>query len=113
MKRLFLLLALVALACSAPAHLPTVAATPQPTVVKPAPKQPTVQAAPVTVQVTADSLHVRAEPMGLRIGYLYNADAVTLTNKCSDGWAQIKWQGATAWVRAKYLSDNKCQTGEK
>jgi uncharacterized protein YgiM (DUF1202 family) len=51
--------------------------------------------------------------MGLRIGYLYNADAVTLTNKCSDGWAQIKWQGATAWVRAKYLSDNKCQTGEK
>jgi hypothetical protein len=47
--------------------------------------------------------------MGLRIGYLYNADTVTLTGSCRSGWAQIEWQGATAWVKASFLSENKCQ----
>jgi hypothetical protein len=71
----------------------------------------------VTVQVIADSLHVRTEPMGLRIGYLYNADTVTLTGSCRSGWAQIIWHAAsgsgTAWVRAKDLSGKVCQTNKE
>jgi hypothetical protein len=55
--------------------------------------------------------------MGLRIGYLYNADTVTLTGSCRSGWAQIIWHAAsgsgTAWVRAKYLSGKVCQTNKE
>ena len=83
------------------------AVTPTPTV-SPA---PSATPEPETARVTAMSLHVRVRP-GERervIGYLYNADAVTLTGKCRTGWAQIEWQDATAWVKAKYLSENKCQ----
>jgi len=65
---------------------------------------------PKVFRVTASrSLHVRAEPLGIVIGYLYAADTVTLTDKCSDGWAQIEWRDGTAWVKAKYLSENSCQ----
>jgi hypothetical protein len=71
----------------------------------------------VTVQVIADSLHVRTEPMGLRIGYLYHADTVTLTGSCRSGWAQIVWHAAsgsgTAWVNARFLSKNICQTNKE
>lgn len=104
-----LVLVLSALACSLP--VPTtpvkVVTTPAKTVVKP-PTTPQKRDNSLTT-VTADSLHVRTEPMGLRIGYLYHGDSVTLTNRCSKGWAQIVWQDATAWVNSKYLSDNKCQ----
>ncbi len=69
---------------------------------------------PETARVIAASLHVRVRP-GERqvvIGYLYNADTVTLTGSCRSGWAQIEWQGATAWVNARFLSDNICLTNE-
>jgi uncharacterized protein YgiM (DUF1202 family) len=60
--------------------------------------------------VTASqALHVRREPNGVVIGYLYREDEVTLTGQCSDGWAQIKYKDRSAWVRAKYLSDNLCK----
>lgn len=108
MKRLFLLLALAALACSIPARLPTIPAKPLPTVVKVSTKQPTE----LLATVTATSLHVRAQPMGLILGYLYKADIVTLTGKCQTKWAQIRWQGQAAWVNAKFLSNNDCQTKE-
>jgi uncharacterized protein YgiM (DUF1202 family) len=65
-----------------------------------------------SAQVTAfQSLNIRVRP-GEReavAGYLYNGNIVTLTGRCSEGWAQIEWQGRTAWVNAKYLSDNKCK----
>jgi hypothetical protein len=84
---------------------PTVAVqattTPRPTV--------TPTATPNAVEVEAQSLHVRREPMGLRIDYVYRGTVVTITD-CQDGWAQIDWHGSVAYVRAKYLSDNKCQT---
>jgi uncharacterized protein YgiM (DUF1202 family) len=106
-----LVLVLSVLACALPSGT-TVPTTPAPTVVKAVttvpPKPKTSDNTPTTVQVTATTLHVRTEPMGLRIGYLYSANTVTLTGSCRDGWAQIEWHGKTAWVRAKYLSDNKC-----
>lgn len=74
--------------------------------------QVTLSPAPLIARVTAaQSLNVRVRP-GEReavTGYLYHGDTVTLTNRCSNGWAQIEWKGAVAWVRAKYLSDNKCE----
>jgi uncharacterized protein YgiM (DUF1202 family) len=72
---------------------------------------PSATPEPEIARVIATSLHVRVRPgeQNTVIGYLYNADTVTLTGSCRSGWAQIKWQGATAWVRAKYLSDNKCK----
>jgi hypothetical protein len=70
---------------------------------------PTQKPTAATVEVEAESLHVRSKPMGIRIGYLYHADTVTLTNLCKDGWAQIVWKQTTAWVNAKYLSDNICK----
>ena len=114
-----LVLVLSVLACALPSGT-TVPTTPAPTVVKagttvpPKPKTPdnTLTTAKVTAQ---QSLHVRQQP-GIDntvVGYLYNADTVTLTDLCQDGWAQIAWNGSTAWVNAKFLSDNKCQTSEE
>ena len=107
-----LILVLSVLACRS-SYLTTVPTTPTKPVVKP---PTTPDNTLTTAQVTAsDALHVRAEPMGLVIGYLYHGAEVTLTNKCSEdpaGWAQIEWQDAVGWVNAKYLSDNKCKEGE-
>jgi hypothetical protein len=108
-----LVLVLSVLACTLPSAT-TVPTTPAPTVVKAATTVPPKPKAPdntlTTVQVTATTLHVRTEPMGLRIGYLYHANTVTLAGSCRSGWAQIIWQDGTAWVRAKYLSGNICLT---
>jgi hypothetical protein len=99
-------LLVVSLACAVSPVVSTPTVTPKPTQEEIlALRAPT----PQTAIVTADSLHVRAEPMGLRIGYLYNADAVALTGLCRDGWAEIVWQDGTGWVNADYLSDNKCK----
>jgi hypothetical protein len=108
-----LVLVLSVLACTLPSAT-TAPTTPAPTVVKAATTVPPKPKAPdntlTTVQVTATTLHVRTEPMGLRIGYLYHANTVTLAGSCRSGWAQIIWQDGTAWVRAKYLSGNICLT---
>jgi hypothetical protein len=107
----FLALSATVLACSTPAMTvpPAMTRDPKPVMAEIKPAMTTQTAVQVTAHVTADSLHVRTEPMGLRIGYLYHADTVTLTGSCRSGWAQIRWQDGTAWVRAKYLSDNKCK----
>jgi hypothetical protein len=109
MKLFLILLALVALACSVPAQVPTVSTKPVPTVLRPAPKQPTE----LLATVTATSLHVRQQPSEKSPlvsvdSYLYHGDTVTIQD-CADGWAQIEWQGGTAWVKADWLSDNECK----
>lgn len=114
-----LVLVLSVLACALPSGT-TAPTTPAPTVVKAVttvpPKPKTPDNTPTTAKVTAQqSLHVRQQP-GIDntvVGYLYNADAVTLTDLCQDGWAQIAWNGSTAWVNASFLSDNICQTNEE
>jgi uncharacterized protein YgiM (DUF1202 family) len=76
---------------------------------------PSATPEPEIARVIATSLHVRVRPgeQNTVIGYLYHADVVRLLGKCQTGWAQIIWHAAsgsgTAWVRAKYLSDNKCK----
>jgi ABC-type uncharacterized transport system permease subunit len=112
MKRALLtlltLVFLTSLACSMSAY-----GVPTPTPNDPKPVVRNTPNALVTVEVTADeALHVRNQPLGVVLGYLYHADSVTLTNKCSTdpaGWAEIAWQGGTAWVAARYLSDNICE----
>lgn len=105
---LFLLavMTLTTLACAVPAAVMT------PTVGHDTPK-PVVMTTPVmTAVVTASlSLNVRQSPGEHErvIGALYNGDPVVMTGKCSDGWAQIEWQGGKAWVNAGYLSENKCK----
>ena len=66
-------------------------------------------------EVTAfEALHVRAEPSHQAdvVDYLFVGEEVTLTGECQDGWAQIEWADGTAWVRAKFLSDNLCKESE-
>jgi hypothetical protein len=82
--------------------------------------KPVVRSTPnalVTAEVTAnEALHVRNQPLGVVIGYLYHSDTVVMTGECSTdpaGWAEIRWQDGTAWVNASFLSDNKCQTSEE
>jgi uncharacterized protein YgiM (DUF1202 family) len=107
MSRLLTLLTLMfltSLACSVSAH-----GTPAPT---PNAPKALVRSTPnelVTAEVTADeALHVRKEPLGTVLGYVYHGDTVTIL-ACRDGWAQIEWQGGTAWVNADWLSDNTCK----
>lgn len=69
--------------------------------------------APEAARVTAaQSLHVRVRPGEQQavIGYLYHSDVIYLSGKCQTGWAQIQWRGGVAWVKASFLSENKCQT---
>jgi uncharacterized protein YgiM (DUF1202 family) len=119
MKYLVLILSLAALACVAPVtgrlakEMPTPSPVPTATRYIAATRLPTVTATSLVAVVTAaESLHVRVRPgeQNAVIGYLYNADTVTLTGSCRSGWAQIIWHAGTAWVRAKYLSDNICLT---
>lgn len=109
------ILALAILACAVPVgnplptHSPPTATalaipTPTPT------KMPT-EAPDTSAEVTAfEALHVRAapDPQAEVLDYLYVGEDVSLTGKCSDGWAQIEWKGSTAWVNSKFLSRNKC-----
>lgn len=97
----------VTLACVSPAWVnPSPENTPTDTRLTPT---ATNQVAAVTA---LEALHVRSEPMGIRIGYLRHDDPVTLTGNCQTGWAQIVWNGGRAWVNASYLSENKCSEEE-
>lgn len=104
-----LLLAIASMACNVVLAAPKSANKPVPTVQITPKTVPTVTKPLPTVRVTAyQSLHVRTARMGTRIAYLYHGDIVTLTGTCDQGWAEIQWKGATAWVNADYLSPNKC-----
>lgn len=97
-------------ACAVPVQVMTV--SPEPTAVMTTKSKPVMTASNVvmTVQVTAyQFLYIRDEPMGLRIGSLRHGESVTLSGVCRDGWAQIFWKQSVAWVKASYLSENKCQ----
>ena len=77
---------------------------------------PTPKAATAKV-IASQSLHVRQgpsekSPLVSVDSYLYHGDIVTIQN-CAAGWAQIEWQGGTAWVNAKFLSKNHCQTNKE
>jgi hypothetical protein len=122
MKRLLIVLVFAVLACSGPTVPTLVAASinAEPTATSLVAPQSTPTATRLVAQVTADSLHVRVRPGEhsplAKPGYLYHADSVTLTNKCSTdpaGWAEIRWQDGTAWVNARFLSENNCQTSEE
>jgi hypothetical protein len=108
-----IVLVMTTLACSFGVPVATPPGTKPP--VKLVMTTPTASMTPVmTAEVTAmEALHVRKQPLGVVIGYLYHADVIQLSGQCQAGWAQIVWQDAsgsgTAWVRAKYLSDNKCK----
>lgn len=113
-RRDFLLLVALFLASCAPIIKPLeLTATPAPTSPIPATSPaPSGTPAPITAHVIAYSLNVRQTPdeYGLVLGYLYHGNQVELTEKCTDdGWAEIIWNGGTAWVNADYLSDNLCK----
>jgi len=102
------LIFLASLACAMPVSV--VSAVPTPTHNAPKPVVRSTPNALVDAEVTAiEALHVRREPLGTVLGYLYHGDTVILTSTCRDGWAQIEWEGGVAWVKARYLSDNTCK----
>lgn len=116
------ILALAILACKTPGlELPTQLPTEKPelpmqnqaALAIPAPtieKLPTRENA-LAIVTAAESLHIRssASEKAAVSGYLAHGDTVTLTGVCKSGWAQILWKDSTAWVSARYLSDNKCK----
>jgi len=72
------------------------------------------QASALAIVTATRSLNVRERAGNDQrvIGVLFSGDTVQLTGVCSTdrkGWAQIKWKDGTAYVSAKYLSDNQCE----
>lgn len=64
---------------------------------------------PEIAVVTANrSLHARSGPSYAFkvVGYLYNADPITLTGNCIGMWVEIEWGSGTAWVNSRYTSAN-------
>lgn len=107
MKRLFLILPLLALACSitpAVSYAPMVTATASPS---PPPSIPSLTATPqdVTCTVTAERLHLRAMP-GISaqvIGYLYAGDVLTvLPDPPVDSWIRVRAGDLTGWINSHY-----------
>jgi uncharacterized protein YgiM (DUF1202 family) len=77
---------------------------------------PSATSTATTARVIAhDALNVRQSPSekSAVLDYLYHGDTVTLTNICSDGWAAIAWGQGTAWVKASFLTKNKCAVSAK
>jgi len=120
MKNLALLFLVLALAACSPEIMPAITdplptVSPAPTaelLAVPAVSTPTAELPTVSTVTAVQSLHVRQEPNENApvIGYLYSGDNVTLTGECLGGWAQIEWNGGAAWVNARFLSENECQT---
>lgn len=63
--------------------------------------------------VTASSLNVRAtaSQSGTRVGTLSSGVKVTVLEMLENGWAQIVYQGATAYVYAPHLADYAAGSG--
>lgn len=89
--------------------LPTVANTPTQALAI----SPTLT--PPISEITAlQSLTVRSGPSehAQALAWPLRGATVTLTGKCEEGWAQIKWPGIvppTAWVKAYYISGGFCK----
>lgn len=93
---------LISLACQSSALAPMKEAT-----TKQVPASPTVptQVRPESRMVCAESLHVRAEPMGEVRGYALYGQSLQVFAPV-DGWSQVasgKWRGL--WVRESWLCD--------
>lgn len=60
-----------------------------------------------TLYVNTDTLNVRDawSSSSTRVGELERGDKVKVTGKCSNGWYRISYNGNTAYVTGKYLSD--------
>lgn len=114
-RRFLPLIALLLVACAPVIH--PLEPSPAPTRTKAtatASPAPLATSTLITARVIADeSLNVRQLPSETKpvLGYLYHGNRVTILgcSKNPKGWAQIVWKSGRAWVRAKYLSDNKCE----
>ena len=60
-----------------------------------------------TMYVSTDTLNVRDSWLSTstKVGTLTRNQSVTVTGSCSNGWYRIKFEGHTAYVSGKYLSD--------
>ena len=104
MRYWFSLICLISLACQSSALAPMKEAT---TESKPTatPTVPTPSPETMVLQVCAESLHVRVEPMGEVRGWLEDGQKVRVYLPV-DGWSQIaagKWRGL--WVRESWLCE--------
>ena len=60
-----------------------------------------------TMYVSTDTLNVRDSWLSTstKVGTLTRNQSVTVTGSCSNGWYRIKFEGHTAYVSGKYLSN--------
>ena len=65
-----------------------------------------------TMYVCTETLNVRDSwtTNSTKVGELKYNTAVTVTGICSNGWVRIKFEGHTAYVSGKYLSDTRDNT---
>ena len=100
-------------AAPAPATTPA----PTPTVVPAPTAEPTEPPAPeplpaITGQLwTTDAVNVRTGPSAdaEQITTAPFATAVAVTGAAQDGWSQVVWDGAVAWVSSRYLTQTQPQ----
>ncbi|WP_069388023.1 SH3 domain-containing protein [Cellulosimicrobium cellulans] len=92
-----------------PAPTPTVIPAPEPApAVEPAPEP--VPA--VTGQLwTTEAVNVRTGPSAdaAQITTVPASTLVDVTGASQDGWSQVVWEGAAAWLNASYLSESEPQ----
>lgn len=93
----------------APEPAPTPAVTPAP---EPAPAvEPAPEPVPaVTGQLwTTEAVNVRTAPSAdaAQITTVPAATTVDITGAAQDGWNQVVWEGAAAWVSSRYLAESK------
>lgn len=114
MKQIFALLAVISIACAAPAAI----ATPTDDVPE-YDNQPIIPLSALSAEVTqeavmvtaVEAVYVREEPTADAkiVGYYVSGEAVDIlgctVNEDMELWAQVK----NGWINARYLSDNACQ----
>lgn len=109
---LLLLLPLLALACSITPAASIAAMVTETPSLSPPPPAPSLTATPqeVTCTVTAEALHLRAEP-GISaqvIGYLYAGDVLTvLPDPSVNSWIRVRAGDLTGWINSHY-----CKKGQ-
>lgn len=109
------------LACSLPAPGPAMAPThtpsPVPTVTQETPVEeirPKASPAgsPAWETVSASfALNVRSDSEygSEALGVLYHGAPVYLTGRCRGVWAEIRFEGRSAWVNSRYITGDVCE----
>lgn len=72
----------------------------------------TTMTPPTIVQIVAEqALNIRVGPTEADqvVTTVLKGESLVITGLCRNGWAQVLWNGAPAWVNALYISGGYCR----